>query len=99
MPPVQPANELMVFVRTPDKANFPMAPAFLRRGEEEILDLKTKRSPLIAGYDCPPGSAIFFTEALCQCAPAPSSPRFVDRWLSGADGRWGSQRRAAVAGG
>ena len=50
------------------KANFPMAPSFLRRGEEEILNLKTKRSPLIAGYDCPPGSAIFFAEATCQCA-------------------------------
>ena len=52
-----------------DKANYTMSPAFLRRSEEEILDLSATHSPLISGYDCPPGSAIFFTEALCQCAP------------------------------
>ena len=59
------------------QANFPMAPAFLRRGEEEILDLKTKRSPLIAGYDCPPGSAIFFAEATCQYAQPCPTPVFL----------------------
>eukprot|EP01050_Picozoa_sp_SAG11_P007284 SAG11_NODE_600_length_8259_cov_6.574510_11_plen_366_part_00 len=48
------------------KANFTMNPAFLRRSEEAILDLSAKHSPLIAGYDCPAGSAIFFTENLCQ---------------------------------
>ena len=53
------------------KANFTMNPAFLRRSEEAILDLSAKHSPLIAGYDCPAGSAIFFTENLCQCVPSP----------------------------
>jgi hypothetical protein len=48
-----------------------MNPAFLRRSEEAILDLSAKHSPLIAGYDCPAGSAIFFTENLCQCVPSP----------------------------
>lgn len=40
------------------------------RLQEEILDLSSKRnSPVIAGYDCPPGSAIFFTEATCHVGP------------------------------
>ena len=48
-----------------------MHPAFLRKSEEEILDLSAPHSPLIAGYDCPAGSAIFFTEALCQYVQSP----------------------------
>jgi ectoine hydroxylase-related dioxygenase (phytanoyl-CoA dioxygenase family) len=57
------------FIVGSHKANFSMSPAFLRRSEKAILDLSAKHSPLITGYDCPAGSAIFFTEALCQCAP------------------------------
>jgi hypothetical protein len=63
----------MLFARSvgSHKANFTMHPAFLRKSEEEILDLSAPHSPLIAGYDCPAGSAIFFTEALCQYVQSP----------------------------
>ena len=57
------------FIVGSHKANFTMNPAFLRRSEEAILELGQRHSPLIAGYDCPPGSAIFFSEATCHVGP------------------------------
>ena len=66
------------FIAGSHKANFSMHPAFLRRSEEDILDLSATHSPLIAGYDCPAGSAIFFTEHLCQCVHPPAPTLRID---------------------
>ena len=65
------------FITGSHKANYTMNPSFLRRSEEEILDLSATHSPLISGYDCPPGSAIFFAEATCQYAQPCPTPVFL----------------------
>ena len=33
------------------------------------LDDEEKRSPFLVSYDCPPGSAVFFTENVCHAGP------------------------------
>lgn len=48
-----------VFIPGSHKANFPM--------HEDHLSLEEgKTSPLLTSYDCPAGSAVFFTENLCH---------------------------------
>jgi hypothetical protein len=51
-----------VFLAGSHKANFPIHPAHLSLADSE-------RSELLTGYDCPAGSAIFFTENLCHAGP------------------------------
>ena len=50
------------FIVGSHKANFPMHP--------DHLSLEPgKRSPFLMSYDCPAGSAVFFTENLCHAGP------------------------------
>ena len=51
------------FIVGSHKANFDMHPDHLE------LDDESKRSPFLVGYDCPPGSAVFFTENVCHAGP------------------------------
>src|SRR3954469_5441878 len=51
-----------VFLTGSHKANFPIHPDHLSLAEGE-------RSDLLTGYDCPAGSAVFFTENLCHAGP------------------------------
>ena len=50
------------FIVGSHKANFPMHPDHLS------LEME-RRSPFLMSYDCPAGSAIFFTENLCHAGP------------------------------
>jgi hypothetical protein len=50
------------FIVGSHKANFPMHPDHLSLEEGE-------RSPFLMSYDCPAGSAVFFTENLCHAGP------------------------------
>ena len=50
------------FIAGSHKSNFPMHP--------DHMSLEPgKRSPFLATYDCPAGSAIFFTENVCHAGP------------------------------
>ena len=51
------------FVSGSHKANFPMHEDHLELDDEE------KRSPVLVSYECPPGSAVFFTENVCHAGP------------------------------
>jgi hypothetical protein len=51
-----------VFLTGSHKANFPIHPRHLSLEDGE-------RSEFLTGYDCPAGSAIFFTENLCHAGP------------------------------
>ena len=44
------------------KSSFPVDPSHLSLDEGE-------QSPFLVSYDCPPGSAVFFTENLCHAGP------------------------------
>lgn len=50
------------FIIGSHKANFPMHPEHMSLEEG-------KRSPFLTTYECPAGSAIFFTENLCHAGP------------------------------
>ena len=50
------------FVVGSHKANFPMHPDHLSLEEGE-------RSPFLMNYECPAGSAVFFTENICHAGP------------------------------
>ena len=50
------------FIVGSHKANFPMHP------DHMSLEMG-KRSQFLMSYDCPAGSAIFFTENLCHAGP------------------------------
>ncbi len=50
------------FIVGSHKANFPMHPEHMSLEEG-------KRSPFLMTYECPAGSAIFFTENLCHAGP------------------------------
>ena len=50
------------FIVGSHKANFPMHKAHLSLKEGE-------RSPFLVTYECPPGSALFFTENVCHAGP------------------------------
>ena len=51
------------FIVGSHKANFPMHPDHME------LDQESKRSPFLVSYDCPPGSAVFFSENTCHAGP------------------------------
>ncbi len=50
------------FIVGSHKANFPMHP-------DHLSIEPGKQSEFLASYDCPPGSAVFFTENLCHAGP------------------------------
>lgn len=59
---VKPEDGATHFVMGSHKANFKMHP--------DHMSLEPgKRSPFLMGYECPAGSAIFFTENLCHAGP------------------------------
>lgn len=51
-----------VFIPGSHKANYPMHPDHMSLDED-------KRSPFLTSYECPAGSAVFFTENLCHAGP------------------------------
>ena len=58
------------------KANFPMNPRFLRELEPQTDAIDdADRSELIAGYSCPAGSVVIFTESLIHAANDWTNPR------------------------
>ena len=50
------------FIAGSHKSNFPMHPDHMSLEDG-------KRSPFLMNYECPAGSAIFFTENLCHAGP------------------------------
>ncbi|MDA0746714.1 MAG: phytanoyl-CoA dioxygenase family protein [bacterium] len=59
---VKPKDGATHFIVGSHKANFNMHP-------EHLSMEPGKRSPFLMGYECPAGSAIFFTENLCHVGP------------------------------